>query len=563
MLSKSFTTLLLASTTALAACGGGGGGGGGDTPGTTPITITNLGSVNTSGISSGFASVIQQVSQDGLVDAKETVEVFEWVNANSNIDTAELAKYNVDINGSTYTLAQAWNMLKGYKALYYDGKEEFWTGLIDSGNYNDEDDTFIELKQLAQNDDPDFAEKIGKGKKTVEDFYNEKGIVEKPDNPPVVEEPVEPKPPVVEDPVEEPVEEPVEDTPVVEEPVEETPVEEEPVQEPVEEEPVEETPVEEEPVTVVDTKTTVNKTYSHLVKTYGDVYALKHVDLDIADGEYFVLLGPSGGGKTTLLRSIGGFIRPDSGTVQIKGKNVDNLPPDKRPTSMVFQGFALFPHMTVYENIGYGLKLRSVEKSIIHDRVIKMMDLVGLSGLSDRKPHELSGGQQQRVAIALVLLTQLALLIADEPTSALDVSVQAQILNLLKDLQDELNLTMLFISHDLHFIKNIADQVILIEEGKLTVYPGDYSYFEYKMHEEGRGDMTPGGQVDRPALKDFRPKQEAIASEPINKDNTKRYGPENISVKLNQQKGIYKVYYTFLIPYHFFGFDHYLTFVGV
>ena len=131
-----------------------------------------------------------------------------------------------------------------------------------------------------------------------------------------------------------------------------------------------------------------------MVKTYGDVYALKNVDLDIADGEYFVLLGPSGGGKTTLLRSIGGFIRPDSGTVQIKGKNVDNLPPDKRPTSMVFQGFALFPHMSVYENIGYGLKLRSVEKNVIHDKVIKMMDLVGLSGLSDRS-HELSGGSNK------------------------------------------------------------------------------------------------------------------------------------------------------------------------
>ena len=235
------TTLLLASTTALAACGGGGGGGGGNngTPGTTPITITNLGSVDTNSISSGFASVIQQVSQDGMVDAKETVEVFEWVNANSNIDTAELAKYNVDINGSTYTLAQAWNMLKGYKALYYDGKEEFWTGLIDNGEYNDEDDTFVVLKQLAQNDDPDFAEAIGKGEKTVEQFKDEKGIVEKP----VEKEPIEETP---EEPV---VEEPVEDTPVVEEPVEETPVEEEPVvEEPVEETPVEETPVEEEPV---------------------------------------------------------------------------------------------------------------------------------------------------------------------------------------------------------------------------------------------------------------------------------------------------------------------------
>ena len=103
---------------------------------------------------------------------------------------------------------------------------------------------------------------------------------------------------------------------------------------------------------------------NNLVKTYGDVYALKNVDLKIADGEYFVLLGPSGGGKTTLLRSIGGFIRPDSGNVIIKGQNVDNLPPDKRPTSMVFQGFALFPHMSVSQNIGYGLKLKSIEKEI-------------------------------------------------------------------------------------------------------------------------------------------------------------------------------------------------------
>ena len=114
----------------------------------------------------------------------------------------------------------------------------------------------------------------------------------------------------------------------------------------------------------------------NLIKTYGDVYALNDVDLNISDGEYFVLLGPSGGGKTTLLRSIGGFIRPDSGSVVIKGKNVNNLPPDKRPTSMVFQGFALFPHMDVAQNIGYGLKLQSIKKNIIDEKVNKIMDLV-------------------------------------------------------------------------------------------------------------------------------------------------------------------------------------------
>ena len=325
MLSKSFTTILLASTTALAACGGGGGGGG--TGGGTPIKITNLGSVNTNGISSGFASVIQQVSQDGMVDAKETVAVFEWVNANKNIDTAELAKYNVDINGSTYTLMQAWNMLRGYKKLYYDGKEDFWSGLVDSGEYNDENDTFVELKQLAQNDDPAFAEKIGTGEKSVEDFKKEKGVITKPTDPPVVEkpeppvveEPVEPKPPVVEEPVQPKppvVEEPVEPEtpvvepkpPVVEEPVEpeppvvepkppvvEEPVVEEPVvEDPVVEEPVEpkppmvEKPVEPDPITIVNTQTTVNKTYSHLVKTYGNPIVVKKDTTVTVDNGYTV-----------------------------------------------------------------------------------------------------------------------------------------------------------------------------------------------------------------------------------------------------------------------------------
>jgi len=265
MLSKSFTTVLLASTTALAACGGGGGGGGGNGGGT-PIQITNLGSVNTNGISSGFASVIQQVSQDGMVDAKETVAVFEWVNANKDIDTAELAKYNVDINGSTYTLMQAWNMLRGYKALYYDGKEDFWNNLVNSGEYNDENDTFIELKQLAQNDDPAFAEKIGTGEKSVEDFKKEKGVITKPIDPPVVEKPI------VEEPVTPPVvEEPIVEEPIVEEPVEPKPPVVEKPESPVAKKPVTpEPPVVEEPVVVKDVEVDVQEGYSHLDVTYGD-----------------------------------------------------------------------------------------------------------------------------------------------------------------------------------------------------------------------------------------------------------------------------------------------------
>ena len=205
----------------------------------------------------------------------------------------------------------------------------------------------------------------------------------------------------------------------------------------------------------------------NLVKTYGDVYALKNVDLNIADGEYFVLLGPSGGGKTTLLRSIGGFIRPDSGTVDIKGKNVDDLPPDKRPTSMVFQGFALFPHMSVSENIGYGLKLQSIEKDIIETKVSRMMDLVGLSGLSKRKPHELSGGQQQRVQLARALILENDVLLLDEPLSALDAQLRKDMCIELKRLQKTVGISFVHVTHNQEEAMSVADRIAIIADGEM------------------------------------------------------------------------------------------------
>ena len=205
----------------------------------------------------------------------------------------------------------------------------------------------------------------------------------------------------------------------------------------------------------------------NLVKTYGDVYALKNVDLNIADGEYFVLLGPSGGGKTTLLRSIGGFIRPDSGTVDIKGKNVDNLPPDKRPTSMVFQGFALFPHMSVSENIGYGLKLQSIEKDIIETKVSRMMDLVGLTGLSKRKPHELSGGQQQRVQLARALILENDVLLLDEPLSALDAQLRKDMCIELKRLQKTVGISFVHVTHNQEEAMSVADRIAIIADGEM------------------------------------------------------------------------------------------------
>ena len=206
----------------------------------------------------------------------------------------------------------------------------------------------------------------------------------------------------------------------------------------------------------------------NLVKTYGSVYALKNVDLNIADGEYFVLLGTSGGGKTTLLRSIGGFIRPDSGSVNIKGQNVDDLPPDRRPTSMVFQGFALFPHMNVSQNIGYGLKLKLIDKNIIENKVNKMMDLVGLKGLSNRMPHELSGGQQQRVQLARALILENDVLLLDEPLSALDAQLRKDMCIELKRLQKTVGISFVHVTHNQEEAMSVADRIAIIADGEMV-----------------------------------------------------------------------------------------------
>ena len=172
MKTKSLTGLALLTT--LAACGGGGGGGGGT--GFTPIQVSDLGSINTAAISNGFASAIQKIAGDGLVDAKDTLEIFKWVDANENINTTELAKYNVTVNGTKMSLQKAWFMLKGYKKLYYDGKETFWQNLVDNKQYDDTDSTFIEIKAIALKDDPNYAEAIGKGGKTVDQFKKDKDV---------------------------------------------------------------------------------------------------------------------------------------------------------------------------------------------------------------------------------------------------------------------------------------------------------------------------------------------------------------------------------------------------
>ncbi len=205
-----------------------------------------------------------------------------------------------------------------------------------------------------------------------------------------------------------------------------------------------------------------------LRKHYGPVRALDGVDVTIRAGEYFVLLGPSGGGKTTLLRTIGGFNRPTSGQVLLHGQDVSDLPPEKRPTSMVFQSYALFPHMTVARNVGYGLVLAKRPRAEIAEKVEAMLDMVGLAGLGDRKPHELSGGQQQRVQLGRALVLDRDILLLDEPLAALDAQLRKEMCLELKHLQEKVGITFIHVTHNQEEAMTVADRIALIADGRLV-----------------------------------------------------------------------------------------------
>jgi len=205
-----------------------------------------------------------------------------------------------------------------------------------------------------------------------------------------------------------------------------------------------------------------------LAKHYGPVVALDGVDLSIAAGEYFVLLGPSGGGKTTLLRTIGGFHKPTRGQVLLHGEDVSQLPPDRRPTSMVFQSYALFPHMTVAANVGYGLSLTKLPKPVIREKTAAMLDMVGLTGLGERRPHELSGGQQQRVQLARALVLDRDILLLDEPLAALDAQLRKDMCLELKHLQEKVGITFIHVTHNQEEAMTVADRIALIADGGLV-----------------------------------------------------------------------------------------------
>lgn len=205
-----------------------------------------------------------------------------------------------------------------------------------------------------------------------------------------------------------------------------------------------------------------------LTKYYGEVLALNEVDLAIGSGKYFVLLGPSGGGKTTLLRLLGGFIRPSSGRILLQGKDISDVPPNGRPTSMVFQNFALFPHMTVAQNVGYGLRIRKLPARERSDRTEAMLEMVGMAGLGQRKPHELSGGQQQRVQLARSLVLETKILLLDEPLASLDAKLRKDMCIELKRLQEKVGITFVHVTHNQEEAMTVADDLAIIANGELV-----------------------------------------------------------------------------------------------
>jgi putative spermidine/putrescine transport system ATP-binding protein len=202
-------------------------------------------------------------------------------------------------------------------------------------------------------------------------------------------------------------------------------------------------------------------------KTYGEVVAVDNVDLTVGAGEFFTLLGPSGSGKTTTLRMIAGFEQPDAGRITLGGVDITRAPPYARDVNTVFQDYALFPHMTVADNVGYGLKVRGVARADRRRQVDQVLEMVRLGGYGDRKPVQLSGGQRQRVALARSIVNRPKVLLLDEPLGALDLKLRQEMQVFLKSLQRELGMTFVYVTHDQEEALTMSDHLAVFNNGEI------------------------------------------------------------------------------------------------
>lgn len=250
----------------------------------------------------------------------------------------------------------------------------------------------------------------------------------------------------------------------------------------------------------------------NITKTYGDVTALRNVDLFVEDGEFVTLLGPSGCGKTTLLRIVAGFIEPDDGEILINEEKINNIPPNQRPTGMVFQSYALFPHMKVKDNIAFGLRMRGASGAI-DEKVQEVAELLEIFPLLDRYPSQLSGGQQQRVSLARTLAIEPYALLLDEPLAALDRKLRVGMRTELRKLIDKVGITTIFVTHDQEEALTMSDRVAVMNQGELiqrgtpleiydnpqtpfvATFIGESNLFQgaVRMDEDGRPEFDGGG----------------------------------------------------------------------
>src|SRR6059036_4094953 len=204
-----------------------------------------------------------------------------------------------------------------------------------------------------------------------------------------------------------------------------------------------------------------------LAKYHGATLAVDHLSLEIRSGEFFSILGPSGAGKTTTLRLMAGFERPDQGEILIEGRSMQNVPPNLRPVNLVFQTYALFPHMTVFDNVAFGLEMRRVSRSDLRSRVSTALDMVRLSDKHDRRPSQLSGGEQQRVALARALVNRPAVVLLDEPLSALDQQLRQEMQLELKTIQKQVGITFICVTHHQEEALTMSDRVAVMDHGRV------------------------------------------------------------------------------------------------
>jgi putative spermidine/putrescine transport system ATP-binding protein len=234
-----------------------------------------------------------------------------------------------------------------------------------------------------------------------------------------------------------------------------------------------------------------------LRKEFGDVVAVDGVDLEIARGEFFTMLGPSGSGKTTTLRLIAGFERPDGGRVELAGRDVTGLPPYERDVNTVFQDYALFPHMTVAENVAYGLRVKGVGKSERAERSQQALEMVDLRGFGARRPIQLSGGQRQRVALARAIVNSPRVLLLDEPLGALDLKLRQQMQIELGNIQNEVGITFIYVTHDQDEALTMSDRIAVFNEGRIEQVASPADLYEHPATEFVAGFVGTSNIIER------------------------------------------------------------------